>query len=254
MDGKFKEVISISSSNPFIHVHNTSFTTFGQHNRGVGMTPLSKMGYEGGGLGIDGQGITNLIMVQERPKYQGLGYGQREFGEFSKRFEANQSSEDDMSHQDGGDNVHLSPKRCECFKGPCMSSSNPHCQSCNLRDKYKSHGCFPNVGNFDYLWDTYPCTFCDAVDHCVVVCEQLMVTVKRMDHIVGIKHDESPSHLRTSLSASKIKYFCTHFKMHRHGNERCWKLHPKLHPKKDKEVMQTNVREARRCKEDSQRS
>lgn len=30
--------------------------------------------------------------------------------------------------------------------------------------------------------------------------------------------------------------------MHGHGNKICWKLHPKLHPKKDKEVMQTNAR------------
>jgi len=27
------------------------------------------------------KGITNPIMVEERPKHMGLGYGQREFGE-----------------------------------------------------------------------------------------------------------------------------------------------------------------------------
>ena len=74
------------------------------------MKLLSYMDYEGGGLNINGQGITNPIMVEERPKYQGLGYGQRVFGEYSKHFEAHQSSEDEMSHKDGGDNVHLSPK------------------------------------------------------------------------------------------------------------------------------------------------
>jgi len=39
--------------------------------------------------------------------------------------------------------------------------------------------------------------------------------------------------------------------MNGHGNERCWKLHPKLCPKKDKEVMQTNVKKATCGKEDT---
>ena len=78
-----------------------------------------------------------------------------------------------------------------------------------------------------------------------------MVMVKRMDHILGIKHDEYPSHLRNSLSTSKRKFYCTHCEMHGHGNERCWKLHPKLHSKKGKEIVQPNAREARGGKEDS---
>lgn len=136
------------------------------------------MGYEGGCLKINGQWITNTIMVEERPRYQGLVYGQREFGEFFKQFEAKQSSENDISHQDGGDNANFSPKRDECFKGPCMSSSIPHHQSCGPRDRYQSHGIFPNVSNFDYLWYMYPCTFCDATEHCVDICEKCMVMVK----------------------------------------------------------------------------
>jgi len=39
------------------------------------MNFLSKMGYEGGGLDINDQGITNPIMVEEREKYMVLGYG-----------------------------------------------------------------------------------------------------------------------------------------------------------------------------------
>lgn len=139
------------------------------------------MGYEGGGLGINGQGITNPIMVEGIPKYQGLGYGQREFGECSKWFEAQQSYKDEMSHQYGGENVHLHPKWDECLKGPCTSLSTRHHQSCSPRYRYKSHGFFPNASNFDYLWNMYPCTLCDAFDHCVVVCEQCMVIVKIMD-------------------------------------------------------------------------
>jgi len=177
------------------------------------------MGYEGGGLDINGQGITNPIMVEEILKYQGLGYGQREFGECSKWFEAQKSSKDGMSHQDGGENSHLSPKRDECLKVPCISSSTPLHQSYSPRDKYKSHGCFPMHGNFYYLWNMYPCTFCDAFDHCVAICEKHMVMVKRMDQILGIKDNDSPLHERTPLSTRKRKLFSTHCNMPRHGNE-----------------------------------
>ena len=33
------------------------------------------MGYKGGGLGINGQGITHPLKVKERPRYDSLGYG-----------------------------------------------------------------------------------------------------------------------------------------------------------------------------------
>jgi len=44
---------------------------------------MSKIGYEGKGLGRHAQGIVEPIMIEERPKYLGLGYGQA-YGESSK--------------------------------------------------------------------------------------------------------------------------------------------------------------------------
>lgn len=47
------------------------------------------MGYEGKGLGKHAQGIIEPIVVEERLRYVGLGYGKHD-GEFSKAKEAHE--------------------------------------------------------------------------------------------------------------------------------------------------------------------
>ena len=74
-------------------------------------------------------------------------------------------------------------------------------------------------GNFEYLWNQYPCTFCDAFDHYVVVCEQHMIMVKQMNQNLGIKYNEFLSHDRTSMLANKKKFLCAHCKVHGHDIE-----------------------------------
>jgi hypothetical protein len=59
------------------------FGGFENHKRGIGFKLLIKMGYEGRGLGKHAQGIIEPIVVEERPKYCGLGYERRD-GENSK--------------------------------------------------------------------------------------------------------------------------------------------------------------------------
>jgi len=39
------------------------------------------MGYKGGGIGIDGQGIIQPLEVEGRPRYVGLGHSERECSE-----------------------------------------------------------------------------------------------------------------------------------------------------------------------------
>jgi hypothetical protein len=56
------------------------------------MKLLMKMGYKGGGLGINGQGVTQQLKVVQRPIFVGLGYGQEDIGECSKSPEARATS------------------------------------------------------------------------------------------------------------------------------------------------------------------
>jgi hypothetical protein len=69
-----KDVSSCSSS-PH-QDENVSLDGFKEHTYGIGYKLVTKMGYDGKGLGINGQGMTNPIQAEERPRYAGLKYGQ----------------------------------------------------------------------------------------------------------------------------------------------------------------------------------
>jgi len=62
---------------------NACIGYFEKHTRGIGSKIMFKMGYEGKGLGKHAQGIDEPIIVEKRPKYLGLGYGES-YGESSK--------------------------------------------------------------------------------------------------------------------------------------------------------------------------
>jgi hypothetical protein len=147
-----------------------SFGAFEKHTRGIGLKLITKMGYEGKGLGIEGQGIINPIEFVERPLYLGLGYGKEEIGTFSKTLEASNASNDQLEslreHFTKGDGVSLHDCDSECKSSPKKSEDK--------QDKYNSHD-FSN-SLFYYkkhnhviqnLCNIYPCTFCHSPKHCV---------------------------------------------------------------------------------------
>jgi hypothetical protein len=102
-----------------------SFGAFEKHTIGIGLKLITKMGYEGKGLGNKGQGIVNPIEVVERPRYLGLGYGEVEIGECSKTLEESDASNDQpkslREHFTKGDGVSLHDGDSECNSSPKKS-------------------------------------------------------------------------------------------------------------------------------------
>jgi hypothetical protein len=88
-------------------------------SHGIGFKLLTKMGYDGKGLGINGQGMANPIEVVEIPRYAGLGYGKGEVEECSKVVEARNASREESKPlqkyliQSEGTSLHESDKECK---------------------------------------------------------------------------------------------------------------------------------------------
>jgi tuftelin-interacting protein 11 len=53
--------------------HET-FDDFEKNTRGIGSKLMRQMGYDGQGLGKEGEGIVIPIVSQQRPKHEGLGF------------------------------------------------------------------------------------------------------------------------------------------------------------------------------------
>lgn len=60
------------------------FIVFENHTTGIGSKLLKRMGYEGKGLGINGQEIINPIKVHELPCQERLGYVGKVVGECTR--------------------------------------------------------------------------------------------------------------------------------------------------------------------------
>jgi tuftelin-interacting protein 11 len=71
------EVNNSPCSIPSLINDDASFGVFERKTKDIGLNLLREMGYKGGGIGINGQGINQPLEVEGRPQYVGLGYGER---------------------------------------------------------------------------------------------------------------------------------------------------------------------------------
>jgi hypothetical protein len=193
-----------------------------QYDNNVGMKLLTKMGYKGGGLGINGQGVTQSLEVVQRPPFADLAFGKVEIGEWSKTAKARATS-----------------TSLDSNRGAKVAS--PH-QNCN-KDKpgrYKSHS--------NYFLEYKKNDFCIRSSNRDVAKHHMKkVWVKKTNVSTGSEtkkkpHLPSPS-VRNAWLNGKRRNFCSYCKINGHWEKKCWKLHPEIcHKPRSRQIMKEPVK------------
>jgi hypothetical protein len=90
-ESQFGMEVNKSCEVPFLINVDDSFKFLEQHASCIGLKLMGKMGYRGGGLGDNGQGIVDHIEVVVWTRYDGIGYAPKDVGESSKTIQEEDS-------------------------------------------------------------------------------------------------------------------------------------------------------------------
>jgi hypothetical protein len=197
----------------------SSCSIFSPYETNVGMKILTKMGYRGGGLGINGQGVTQPLEVVPRQPFAGLGYGHEEKGECSKVAETKAIS---------------SPP--DSKKG--IKTVSPH-QFKDKSGRYNSHS------SFSFAYKRNDC-FHRSSNRDVVKHQTKKMWVKKTDvsmrsEIKQKKNLTYPPTRNVQLNG-KRRNFCNFCKISGHWEKKCWKLHPEIRHKSSKQNVKEPVK------------
>jgi hypothetical protein len=236
------------------------FGFFENHTKGIGSKLMLKMGYEGKGLGKHAQGIVEPIVVEERPKYLGLGY-ERIVEMNSKVEETNEKVSSTIfvsssPPQEGfkGESSRtlaqsLTSSACKiCIQDECKCVKQKACDShedksrfeslqkraCDTSDSPPQNG---EKGECSRYKSAFNSVAFDYVKHEKSACKN----GKRPCTFCGFdNHRVSKCWKRKSIfrklskqrqHEEKMKKICSHCQKRGHLIDHCWTLHPTSHPR-----------------------
>jgi hypothetical protein len=242
------------------------FDVFENHTRGIGSKLLLKMGYEGKGLGKHAQGIVEPIVVEERPKYCGLGYERRD-GEILKveetrekvprtNFVSSSPPQEGYTGESSRTFVESSiPPACKaCVQDECKCVKRKSCESdedkntivglqrraCNSSNSPPQRG---DKGECSRYNSAYHSVAFDYVKHDKFVCKNGR---KNPCTYCGLyNHHVSKCWKRLTAfrklykqrqREKRMQKIFTHWQKRGHLIDQCWTLHPTTHPQYKKQL------------------
>jgi hypothetical protein len=241
------------------------FGVFENHTKGIGSKLMLKMGYEGKGLGKNAQGIIEPIMVEERPKYLGLGY-ERINETNSKVEETNEKVSSTIfvsssPPQEGfkGESSRtlvqsLTSSACKtCVQDECKCVQQKGCDSHEDKSRFESlqkRACDTSdsppqsgdKGECSRYKSAFNSVAFDYVKHNKSACNN----GKRPCTFCGFNnHHVSKCWKRKSIfrklskqrqHEEKMQKICSHCHKRGHLIDQCWTLHPTSHPRHKKHL------------------
>jgi hypothetical protein len=254
--------VSLSSNSS----QDECFGVFENHTRGIGSKLLLKMGYEGRGLGKHAQGIVEPIVVEERPKYCGLGYEQRD-GANSKVEETREkvprtnfvsSSPPQEGYKGESSRTFVAssiPQACKaCVQDECKCVKQKSCDShedkntvvglqrraCNSSNSPPQRG---DKGECSRYNSAYHSVAFDYVKHDKFACKNGRKSPCTYCGLYNHHVSKCWKRLTTFRKLYKqrqlekrMQKICTHCQKRGHLIDQCWTLHPTTHPQHKKQM------------------